>query len=166
MQQRIELAPNCSLTPAAARLFFVSISTFSLALALFFAFRGYWPVLPFWGAEMLALGLALRAALRRRLYGQTVLVTDSAVSLLTRSPRGEMKEEFARHWAKVRLRAPSTRLYPSRLTIESRGRALEVGSFLTEDDRCRLAARLRAMVGGMNESPPLDIESTLGDSFR
>jgi uncharacterized membrane protein len=39
--------------------------------------------------------------------------------------------------------------------IESRGRAFEVGSFLTEEDRRLLAERLRCLVGGMNESPPL-----------
>ena len=40
--------------------------------------------------------------------------------------------------------------------IESRGRAFEVGSFLTEEERCVLATRLRSLVGGMNESPPLE----------
>ena len=53
----------------------------------------------------------------------------------------------------------------SRLTIESHGRAYEVGSFLTEEDRCHLAERLRYLVGGMNESPPLEIDSK-GDLFR
>jgi uncharacterized membrane protein len=86
-----------------------------------------------------------------------LLITDSRVSLVTRSRRGEAKQEFARHWTKVRLRSPRTRLYPSRLTIESRGRACEVGSFLTEEERCRLARRLRGLVGGMNESPPLEL---------
>jgi uncharacterized membrane protein len=43
------------------------------------------------------------------------------------------------------------------LLIESRGRAYEVGSFLTEEDRCVLAKRLGRLVGGMNESPPLEV---------
>jgi uncharacterized membrane protein len=51
------------------------------------------------------------------------------------------------------------------LTIESRGRACEVGSFLTEEDRRRLALRLNRLVGGMNESPPLEIVN-LGDPIR
>ncbi len=166
MQQRIELAPNCSLDPAAARRFFLSISGFSLLVALLCAVRGYWPVLPFWALEMLALGLALKVALHRRFDKQTLLVTDDLVSLVTRSRRGETKEEFARHWAKVRLRSSHTRPHTSRLTIESRGRAMEVGAFLTEDERRKLASRLRAIVGGMNESPPLELDSTLGDSLR
>ena len=166
MEQRIELQPNCSLKPAGATLLFVATCLFSMGFALFFVFRGFWPVLPFAALEMLALGLALQASMRRRNYSQTVLITDSQISLVTRSRHGAQKQEFARHWAKVRLRSPSRRHGTSQLTIESRGRAYEVGSFLTEEDRCLLAERLRYLVGGMNESPPLEIDRTVGDPFR
>ena len=88
MEQRIELAPNCSLTPAAAKLFFVCTCLFSLVFALFFTLQGFWPVLAFWALEMLALGLALHASMRRRRYTQTVLITESQISLVTRSRRG------------------------------------------------------------------------------
>ncbi len=158
MEQRIELAPNCSLKPAGAMLFFASICLFSLGFTLFFVFQGCWPVLPFWGLEMLALWIALQASMRRGGYSQTVLITESRISLVTRSRHGAQKQEFARHWAKVRLRSPPRRHGLSRLTIESRGQACEVGSFLTEEDRYRLAERLRYLVGGMNESPPLEID--------
>jgi uncharacterized membrane protein len=164
MEQRIELQPNCSLRPQGARLFFGATCLFSLCFSMVFVVRGFWPVLPFWALEMLALGLALNASMRRRNYTQTVLITDSQVSLVTRTRRGEAKQEFARHWAKVRLRSSPRRLGTSRLTIESRGRAYEVGSFLTEEDRCRLAKRLGNLVGGMNESPPLEV-ANLGDPF-
>jgi uncharacterized membrane protein len=156
MQERIDLAANCSLTPRAAGLFFAATCLFSLMFSLLFVLRGFWPVLPFWALEMAALGLALRSSLARRFISQTVLITEAHISLVTRSRRGEAKQEFARHWAKVRLRSPRTRLYPSRLMIESRGRACEVGSFLTEEERCLLARRLHDLVGGMNESPPLE----------
>jgi uncharacterized membrane protein len=158
MEQRIELQPNCSLKPAGAVLFFVSTCLLSLGFALFFVFQGFWPVLPFWALEMLVLGLALNASMRSGTYTQTVLITDSQISLVTRSRHGAQKQEFARHWAKVRLRSPPRRHGLSKLTIESRGRACEVGSFLTEEDRRRLAERLRYLIGGMNESPPLEID--------
>src|ERR1700722_877481 len=162
MVERIVLAPNCSLKPAGAILFFGSTCLFSLGFALVFVFQGFWPVLPFWALEMLGLGLALKTSMQRGKYTQTVLITESQISLVTRSRRGEAKQEFARHWARVRLRSPPRRHSASRLTIESRGRVYEVGSFLTEEDRCRLAERLRYLVGGMNESPPLEIDRTRG----
>lgn len=118
----------------------------------------------FWALEMLGLGVALHASMQRRNYTQTVLISDSWISLVTRSRHGEAKQEFARHWAKVRLRSSPRRLGTSRLTIESHGRAYEIGSFLTEEDRRRLAERLGRLVGGVNESPPLVRE--IGDPFR
>ncbi len=121
--------------------------------------------MPFWALEMLGLGLALQASMRQRHYTQTVLITDSQISLVTRSRRGEAKQEFARHWAKVRLRSSARRSGLSKLTIETRGRAYEVGSFLTEEARCKLARRLGSLVGGMNESPPLEV-GNVGDQFR
>ncbi len=157
MEQRIDLTPNCSLQPAAARLFFGITCLFSLSFALIFVLHGFWPVLPFWALEMAALGLALRASLKRRHYTQTVLISDSQIKLVTRSRHGEARREFLRHWAKVRLRSPLRRSGTSRLTIESHGRSCEVGSFLTEEDRRRLAERLGSLVGGMNESPPLEV---------
>jgi len=158
MEERIELAPNCSLTPAAARLFFGGTCLFSLAFCSIFVFFGFWPVLPFWALEMLALGWALHASLERRRYTQTVTITESRISLVTRTRNGEAKQEFARHWAKVRLRTPRSRPFPRRLMIESSGRAFEVGSFLTEEERSLLAQRLRHLVGSINESPPLETD--------
>lgn len=157
MEQRIVLAPNCSLTLSGARLFFGITCLFSLSFALFFVLQGFWPILLFWALEMLAFGLALKASMKRRHYTQTVVITDSQISLVTRSKRGESKQEFARHWAKVKLRSPPRRLGTSRLTIESKGRACEIGSFLTEEERCLLAERLASLVGGMNESPSLEV---------
>jgi uncharacterized membrane protein len=157
VEQRITLAPNCSLTRSGAQLFFGATCLFSLSFALFFVLQGFWPVLLFWALEMLALGIALHASMQRRNYTQTVLITDSLVSLITRSRNGEAKQEFARHWARVRLRSPPRRHGTSRLTIESHGRAFEIGNFLTEEDRRVLAERLGRLVGGVNESPPLEV---------
>lgn len=165
MEQRIELAPNCSLKPAGAMLFFVSTCLFSLAFTLFFVFHGFWPVLVFWGLEMLALGAALWTSMRRGKYTQTLLITDANISLVTLSRHGAQKQEFARHWTRVKLRSPPGRLGVSKLTIESQGRVCEVGSFLTEEARVRLAQRLRHLVGGMSESPPLGL-ANIGDPFR
>jgi uncharacterized membrane protein len=164
MEERIELRPNCSLSRRGAIWFFVATCLFSLMFAFQFILRGYWPVLAYWVLEMAALGLALHLSMRRRNYTQTLTITDGKITCLTRSRRGEAKQEFARHWTKVRLRSPLRRLGVSRLTIESRGQTIEVGSFLTEEARASLARRLGSLVGGMNESPPLEV-ANLGDKF-
>ncbi len=153
---RIQLSPNCSLTPRGAALFFGSVCLVSFAVATYSALLGLWPIFPFAGLEMALLGWALITSLRRRHYLQTITVSDDRVAVETRF-RGRIEQiEFPRHWAQVKLRSADTRLHPSRLTIESHGRSYEVGSFLTEEERRALAERLRRSVGRINESPPLD----------
>jgi len=154
--ESIELAPNCSLTPAQARRFFGITCVAALAVAAPFVFAGFWPVLPFAGLEMTALGIALRVSMRRREQGQRILVSDDEVRIESRGIRGCRSEVvFPRHWAQVKLRKAHVRSHPSRLTIESMGRSCEVGPFLTEEDRRGLATRLAGLIGRVSESPPL-----------
>jgi uncharacterized membrane protein len=152
----IRLAPNCSLSPRGARVFFGIVCGVSLSIATGMALKGLWPVYPFAGLEMLVLGWALAHSMRRRHYSQTITVTEDRVAVETRFRGCCERIEFPRHWAQVKLRAADTHLHPSRLTLESHGRSYEVGSFLTEEERRALAGRLRRSVGRINESPPLE----------
>ncbi|HEX4051204.1 MAG TPA: DUF2244 domain-containing protein [Steroidobacteraceae bacterium] len=152
----IRLAPNCSLTPRGAAWFFGLICLVSFTIATTMALNGLWPVFPFAGLEMLVLGWALTASLRRRHYSQTITVSEDRVAVETRFRNTCEQIEFPRHWAQVKLSRADTHLHPSRLTIESHGRSYEVGSFLTDQERQALAARLTRTVGRINESPPLD----------
>jgi uncharacterized membrane protein len=153
--EHIELAPNCSLTLRAAAIFFGTIAFTTLGIALLFVFQGYWPVLPFAGLELLVLGWALAASLRRRHWRERILVSEDVIAIET-SMRGELtRVVFSRHWARIRLRAPFYAMHPSRLVIESHGRLVEVGGFLNEEERRRLALRLKRLVGNTSESPVL-----------
>jgi uncharacterized membrane protein len=155
-QVTIRLAPNCSLTPRGARAFFGLVCTVSFSIATAMALEGLWPIFPFAGLEMLVLGWALTASMRRRHDSQTITVSEDRVAVETHLRGGCEQIEFPRHWARVKLRPADTRLHPSRLTLESHGRSYEVGSFLTEEQRQALAVRLTRSVGRFNESPPLD----------
>jgi uncharacterized membrane protein len=152
---RIDICPNCSLSVQGALMFFGSLCFISFGVAGMLALQGFWPILPFAGLEMLALGLALRISLQRRFHRQTITVTESDVSVESRDRTYCSQVVFPRHWAQVKLRRPASRLHPSRLTIESHGRQCELGSFLTEAERRGLALRLQRLVGHVNESPSL-----------
>lgn len=159
VEYRIELSPNCSLTPASARAFVGGLAVVTFAVALFFTARGMWPVLPFAGLEIGLLWWAVRASMRAGRARELIVVSDDSVTVEHRGAARSERTVFARHWATVKLRDPLAALHPSRLTIESHGRACEVGRFLTEDERRALAARLRELVGKPSESPLLDARS-------
>jgi uncharacterized membrane protein len=151
----LELTPRCSLTPTTARIFVGVVATTTLTVAAIFALQGFWPVLPFAGLEVALLVWAVRVSMRAGDERETITIGERWISIRRSSEIGEYSSVFPRHWSRVKLHAPPTALHPSRLTLESHGRACEVGRFLTEDERRSLAARLKQLVGNVNESPAL-----------
>ena len=149
-----DLAPHCSLSVHGALLFFASVCFTTFGVAAVATWMGYWPVLPFAGAEMILLGWALKANMARRFERERIEVTEREVIIefAMGTPR---RVVFPRHWARVKIRRPKSPLHRGQLVIESHGRGLEVGKFLTEEERHLLAAELRRLVGGMNQSPAL-----------
>lgn len=156
----IELRPNASLSVRGAYVFFGTLCFVCLTIGGLFAIQGFWPVLPFAGLELLVLGWALGLCMRARHNFQRIAISGTQVVIEAREKSSTERLVFPRHWAKVTLRAPRTALHPSRLLIECRGRAFEVGRFLVEEERRALAARLQQLIGNINTSPPLEGWST------
>ena len=149
----IDLAPHCSLSPRGALLFFGSVCFATFGVASVVTWLGFWPVLPFAGAEMLLLGWALHSNMQRRHEREHIEVTEREITIDYAIP--PRRVVFPRHWAQVKIRRPKSPLHRGQLVIESHGRVHEVGKFLTEEERRQLAADLRRLVGGMNQSPAL-----------
>jgi uncharacterized membrane protein len=149
----IDLAPHCSLSPRGALLFFGSVCFATFGVASIATWLGFWPVLPFAGAEMLLLGWALHSNMQRRHEREHIEVTEREITIDYAIP--PRRVVFPRHWAQVKIRRPKSPLHRGQLVIESHGRVHEVGKFLTEEERRQLAADLRRLVGGMNQSPAL-----------
>jgi uncharacterized membrane protein len=149
------LTPRCSLTPASAGVFIAIVGGTCFAVAGVVAAQGFWPVLPFAGLEIGLLTWAVRASMREGSTRETIEIDEQRITIRRCDRRGEHFSVFPRHGSRVTLRTPQTALHPSRLVLESRGRACEVGRFLTEDARQSLAARLQQLVGNVNEPPAL-----------
>jgi uncharacterized membrane protein len=154
-EHRFVLRPRCSLTPLGARRLLWSLGGTTFLVAGIFAVQGFWPVLPFAGLEVALLAWALKSSMRAAQVSETITVGEDSIQIELCGPTGSCSTVFARHWARVTLRAPHAILHPSELLIESHGRVCEVGRFLTEDERRALARRLKQLVGSVNESPAL-----------
>jgi len=149
-----DLTPHCSRTPRGARVFFASVCVPTFLVAGAATALGFWPVLPFAGAEMALLGWALYSNMQRRFVHESIDVSETQV--VVEYSRGETKRfVFPRHWARVKIRRPKSPLHRGQLVIESHGRVCEVGEFLSEEERHQLAAELRRLIGDMNQSPEL-----------
>lgn len=143
-----ELSPNCSLTPRAALVFYFGIVAVSLTIAVGFAIVGYWPILPFAGLELLALGAALRWSMLQGQRRERIRIDEHYVRV-SKTGRGDAREyEFSRAWTRVKLVKANQSTWPHRLLLTSKGKAVEVGRFLTEDERESLGRRLTEVIPG------------------
>ena len=117
------------------------VVSFSIAIA--FALQGAWLILPFAGLEMLVLGAALYVVARRGSCWQTVSIQGDQLEVVEHDSTNARQQVFQRAWAQVRLEQARIKGYPSRLTICSHGRAIEIGGYLADEEKEHLALELR-----------------------
>lgn len=148
LQGQIFVSARCALDARSAVAFFAFVAVGALALAGVFAARGYWPILPFAGVELFALGFALGLSLRRGRYREVISVFADRVVVEKGEPGRMDYVELPRAWLVVELAASPRRGHPSRLCLGSHGRRCEIGAPLTEAEREGLGARLRELIAG------------------
>jgi len=135
------LHPHRSLSPRGFLVLMSVLSLCALSLGLRFLFVGAWPVMGFMGLDVLAVYIAFRINYRRARLFETVQLTDERLTVRRVQPDGAANEwHFMPSWVRVRMDDPPR--LDSALTLSSHGRALEIGSFLTPQERLEVAQAL------------------------
>ena len=151
----IIIEPNNSLTVRGAWIFFSLVTLTCLTVGLTFASMGFWPVLPFVGLEIFAFGLCLGLSMRRGRYREIISISEGKIITQSGHSSEAQKTEFQRHWSQAELLAPKVPHHPHRLIIRCGAQCCEVASCLTETERKGLWKRLTALIGRVDQSPPL-----------
>src|SRR5512144_658281 len=142
LQCRFILRPNRSLSWRGSLLFYFSLLIISSAIAIGLTLLGFWLVLPFAGLEMLALGIGLYVVACRCYECEVISINDDSICIERGRDYPREQWTLGRMWARVVLERCPSAWYPSRLLIRSHGRSVEVGRFLDEPERRRLADEL------------------------
>lgn len=125
------------------KLIFYAVAGVLGIIAGSFSLLGLWLIFPFAGLELIVLGIGFYlCALRAQRYEVITIDQDSVEIFRGRKTNGETWR-FHRQWVQVRIKPPLHAWYMSHLMIGSHGREVEVGAFLTEEDRRDLAKELR-----------------------
>ena len=140
---RFLIRPNRSLPWRGVVRFYIGMVMVSFGIAIAFTLKGAWLILPFAGLEMLVLGVALYLAARRGSRWQTVSIHGDRIEVVDHDPTNDRQQTFQRAWAQVKLEQARINGYPSKLTIRSHGRAAEIGGYLADAEKQRLALELR-----------------------
>jgi uncharacterized membrane protein len=139
---RAVLMPHRSLGARGFLILMGALCAISFATGLVFLSMGAWPVLGFFGLDLLVIYVAFRLNYRSgRLY-ETLDLTPARLVLTRVHPSGRQELfDCNPYWARVHLREwPDGR---TALSVISRGTELVIGSFLTDDERRDLARALR-----------------------
>ena len=148
---RIVIRPNRSLSWRQSMIFLALIAVPLLLVSGALAFQGFWLILPFAGLELAALFACIYMVSHASLRCEVVSIGDSKVTVEKGRERGrddasggpEQRTEFVRAWARVELSGSVDNWYPRRLWIGESGRRVEIGEFLIDDEKKKLATRLR-----------------------
>ena len=144
--RRFLIRPNCSLSWRETIQFYLGVLLVSLGIAIAFALRGAWLILPFAGLEMLVLGAALYVVARRAARWQEISINVDSVRVIDQGPGQRQMRSFQRAWAKVIHEDAANKNHPSRLSIRSHGRSVEIGTCLNETEKRDLAEQLSRAV--------------------
>ena len=139
--------PNCSLSPAGTLLAFSIISLISLLIAFAFLLIGAWPVLPFAGAELLALGYCFYHILLHSGDFERLSIEDDKVIVETHEPSQDKRVELSSYWSKVVLDCLPNG-YCRRLALRSKGHEVEFGRLMTSEERLNIGGQLKLRLGG------------------
>lgn len=145
---RLVIGPNASLTDRQAWVCAGATGLVGLAIAAAFTVLGYWPILPFAGVELAAVGAALYVSVQHNRYREVVTLADEALriefGILGRGVQSMV--ELPRSWIRVAIEPGLQRNDPSRLLLSCCGQCVEIGRCLTDPERERLAARLKELL--------------------
>ena len=135
------LYPHRSLPPQGFVVLMLLLSGVSFAAGVSFVLMGAWPIVGYFGLDVLLVYLAFRASYRSARMHEWVRLTEDTLTVERVGRRGERRRwQFQPFWLRVVL---EERDETNRLVLTSHGRELVVGGFLAPAERRNLAAALK-----------------------
>ena len=147
------LTPHRSLNRTGFLVLMTFIGAVSFAAGLAFLLMGAWPVLGFFGLDVLAIHWAFRVNFRRAKATEEIRVTPSELRVRRVSHRGHVVEWVLNPlW--VRLDQKSHAEFGiERLYLVSKGRRVSIASFLGPDEKASFAKALTAALQAAKRGP-------------
>jgi uncharacterized membrane protein len=147
------LTPHRSLNRTGFLVLMAFLSVISFAAGVVFLMLGAWPVLGFFGLDVLAVYLAFRINFRSARAREEILVTPSELRLRQVNHRGRAVEWVLNPlWVQLD-QVEHEEFGIEKLYLVSRGRSVSIGSFLGPNEKASFAKALRAALQAARRGP-------------
>ena len=153
---QIVLRPNRSWTWRANTYFVATLMVISMAIAAAFTANGYWVILPFTVLELTVLLACLYYCVRRTHTTEVLTLSRRELVFERGIHRPTQRMAFERYFARFFVEPPRHPWYHKQIRLRCRDQALEVGSFLNDDEKDDLVRQLRRMINRLDTLPPED----------
>jgi len=147
------LRPYRSLSPRGFMLVMLALVACSFTAGLAFWSMGAWPVVGFFGLDILLVQLAFRLNYRQARASEEIRVFRDRMTVTSTTARGETTEsDFNPYWARLEVeRHPEAGV--TRVTIASHGKRLDIAGFLGPWERESFAKALSAALAEARAMP-------------
>lgn len=147
---KVTFKPNSALSAASKQKVVISLTVIPCVIGIAFCFLGAWLVLPFVGLEIVALAYAFYYVNQHETDYESISI--DADSLVVERCVGETltQQVINPYWVKVvqhELSNGELHLY-----LQSHGKEIEIGRYLTRKQRELLARQLKQRTGILNKS--------------
>ena len=147
------LRPHRSLGPRGFFILMSAVVAVSFVAGVVFLSIGAWPVPGFLGLDVLLIYVAFRVNYRAGRRYETVQLGDAGLTVRAVDPKGKARSwSFDPYW--VRVTVDELKTGSNRLILSSHGRYLNVGAFLTPEERVDLADALRDALTTFRSAAP------------
>jgi uncharacterized membrane protein len=153
---QIVLRPYRSASAKTLNIFIWMMAIVWAGVALGFSIAGAWPVTGFLGLDILVLYVALHWNNRTGLACETINLLDNALTIEKVDAKGQHKNwSFQPYW--VRVEIVENAQGRSILTLQSHGKSITIGAFLTNDARMDLARALNQELAAIKDNGPRSV---------
>jgi uncharacterized membrane protein len=147
------LTPHRSLNRTGFLVLMAFLSVISFAAGVVFLMLGAWPVLGFFGLDVLAVYLAFKINFRSAKAREEISVTPSELRLRRVNHHGRAVEWVLNPlWVQLD-QVEHEEFGIEKLYLVSRGRSVSIGSFLGPDEKASFAKALRAALQAARRGP-------------
>lgn len=151
-EDRLQLWPHRSMTQAGF-VWFIGLTALLIAVPLIgiLGTPVLWAILPFVLAAIWAIWFALRKNGRDRDIVEDLRLSRDRVTLVRHGPKGQRQDwEANPYWLRVTLHETGGPV-PNYLTLKGDGREVELGAFLSEDERIALKDDIQGRIKSLSQ---------------
>jgi len=144
--ERILARGNFSLGAGGLVNLLLALTAVTLSLAGLLAWQGFWPVLLIAVVQLTLVIWILIRAWERCWVSELVIVGPEQIEVIQQRHKKTCHHRMDAAWAVVEQERPEVAWYGPRVVLRSRGKKIELGKFLTTDEKTLLADSVRRAV--------------------